>query len=175
MDETPAMSRSRRASDACSSISSAPPSEASNPPLADPLPNKNQRSLISTARPASDMDQAPQNVVLGQFSSTPAIQTTVVTTTTTTTTSFPPLLMKAPRHLHTLDPDMYPLAASPTPPSLRKIRFDHNGQTTIFTEAEDAHATHQDVRAWRPRIGEHTIILCTNMAVGVVSKAAKTS
>ncbi len=74
---------------------------------------------------------------LGQFSYAPATQTTVVTTTTTTTTKFPPLMVKAPRHLHDLDPKQYPLASTPTPQSIKKLRFDVDGRPTMFQEADD--------------------------------------
>ena len=76
--------------------------------------------------------------VLGQFSYAPATQTTVVTTTTTTTTSFPPLVVKAPNHLHDLDRMSYPLAALPTPAVLRRLKFDVGGRSTIFQETTDA-------------------------------------
>ncbi|KIW93160.1 uncharacterized protein Z519_05765 [Cladophialophora bantiana CBS 173.52] len=75
--------------------------------------------------------------LLGQFSFAPATQTTVVTTTTTTTTKFPPFLMRPPRQMKDLDLKQYPLAASPTPTSLKKIHFEIGGKHTIFREAED--------------------------------------
>lgn len=80
---------------------------------------------------------APQSA-LGQFSYGPTTQTTVVTTTTTTTTKFPPLLMPAPRHANHLDPKNYPLAASPTPATLRNITFSLHGRSVLFREASDA-------------------------------------
>jgi hypothetical protein len=145
---------SRRASDAystSSTLSSIPSHHPRAAFLADPFHSKEKlaSSMVATM---SKPNQPGTDVVVGQFSSTPAIQTTVVTTTTTTTTSFPPLLMKAPRHLYDLDPEMYPLAASPTPPALKKIRFEHNGQTTIFQEAEDPQAPRRDVRLPSPYI-----------------------
>ncbi|KAL9104196.1 MAG: hypothetical protein Q9163_000848 [Psora crenata] len=74
---------------------------------------------------------------LAQLSYGPATKTTVVTTTTTTTTKFPPLLLKAPKHLHDLDPKQYPLAASQTPESIRKLCFEIEGRPAIFEEADD--------------------------------------
>ena len=85
--------------------------------------------------------------ILGQFSFAPATQTTIVTTTTTTTTSFPPLMMKAPLHLHELDPKMYPLASSPTPKSIKRFCFDVGGRPTFFGEADDAGDTMKEVRS----------------------------
>ncbi|KIW41111.1 hypothetical protein, variant [Exophiala oligosperma] len=77
------------------------------------------------------------NALLGQLSFAPATQTTVVTTTTTTTTKFPPFLMRPPRRMQELDLKQYPLAASPTPASLKKIHFEIEGRHTIFSEAND--------------------------------------
>lgn len=82
---------------------------------------------------------------LGQFSFAPATQTTVVTTTTTTTTKFPPFVMRNSRRMQELDPKLYPLAAAPTPASLRNICFNLGGKPTLFTEAEDAHLTLKEV------------------------------
>ncbi|KAL2001464.1 hypothetical protein VTN02DRAFT_1700 [Thermoascus thermophilus] len=79
----------------------------------------------------------PPGTSLGQFSFAPATRTTVVTTTTTTTTNFPPLILNPPRSVHNLDPKQYPLASSPTPASLRNIKFEIGGQSVIFNEPED--------------------------------------
>ncbi|MCJ1401512.1 SCF ubiquitin ligase complex subunit cdc4 [Xylographa trunciseda] len=95
-------------------------------------PNGRQSNTASSGR------------VLGQFSFAPATQTTIVTTTTTTTTSFPPLMMKAPNHLYQLDPKLYPLAASPTPSTLKKLKFNLEGKPTLFHEADDAESTLQN-------------------------------
>ena len=86
--------------------------------------------------------------ILGQFSFGPTTQTTVVTTTTTTTTSFPPLKIKAPSHLHELDPKLYPLASAPTPQSMRKFCFEVGGRPTVFREADDTLDTYREV--WLP-------------------------
>lgn len=86
--------------------------------------------------------------MLGQFSFAPATQTTVVTTTTTTTTSFPPLMMKAPHHLHELDSKLYPLAASPTPRSIKRLCFDVGGRPTYFREADNTLETLHEVRSY---------------------------
>ena len=83
---------------------------------------------------------------LGQFSYGPATQTTVVTTTTTTTTKFPPLMLKAPKHLRDLDPKIFPLAASPTPKSIKKLSFEVEGRPTTFEEADDTLEALEKVR-----------------------------
>jgi len=95
--------------------------------------------------PLRSQDDICSEDALGQFSYAPATQTTVVTTTTTTTTNFPPLKLKAPQRLHSLDPKQYPLAASPTPYAIRKLRFDLEGTPTIFEEADDTLDTVQKV------------------------------
>lgn len=94
---------------------------------------------------AQDYPHVDSNSTLGQFSFAPATQTTVVTTTTTTTTKFPPFLMRDSRRVQDLDPKLYPLAATPTPASLRHICFKLAGKPTLFTEAEDAHVTLKEV------------------------------
>ncbi|KAI9741346.1 MAG: SCF ubiquitin ligase complex subunit cdc4 [Cirrosporium novae-zelandiae] len=96
----------------------------------------NSSTRPSAAMVASSFENMPRSYSLGQFSFAPTTQTTVVTTTTTTTTNFPPLVMKAPRHLER-DPKLYPLAAAPTPPSVKRICFDLEGVPGYFTEAED--------------------------------------
>ena len=89
---------------------------------------------------------APDDV-LGQFSFGPTTQTTVITTTTTTTstTSFPPLIIKAPSHSRNPDPKLYPLAAAPTPHSLKSVCFNIGGRSAVFTEAENALDTYREV------------------------------
>ncbi|KAI4258802.1 MAG: hypothetical protein L6R42_004892 [Xanthoria sp. 1 TBL-2021] len=85
------------------------------------------------------------NDFLGQMSLAPATQTTVVTTTTTTTTEFPPLVIKAPRNVHDLDPVDYPLARLRTPASLRNVQFTIGDQTALLKEADD---TIKSVNEW---------------------------
>lgn len=79
----------------------------------------------------------PPYTTVGQFSYAPTTQTTVVTTTTTTTTNFPQMVFKPPRSLNELDPKEFPLAATPTPASLKRFCFDVNGKPTYFRESED--------------------------------------
>lgn len=52
------------------------------------------------------------------------IETKTVTTTTTTKRSYPPLFLREPRDVHSLDPKEYPLASKPTPPELRSLTFE---------------------------------------------------
>lgn len=90
---------------------------------------------------------AASSATLGQFSFAPATRTTVVTTTTTTTTNFPPLVLNAPRSTRELDPKLYPLAAAPTPTSLRNFKFELGGKSIVFHEPEDTAGTLQEVGA----------------------------
>ncbi|MCJ1393241.1 SCF ubiquitin ligase complex subunit cdc4 [Xylographa bjoerkii] len=106
--------------------------------------------------------------VLGQFSFAPATQTTIVTTTTTTTTSFPPLMMKAPNHLYELDPKLYPLAASSTPSTLKRLNFNLEGKPTLFCEADDAESTLQNFQEQQKSLQESHGVLRS-----ITSSAAK--
>ena len=127
---------------------STPKSTRISPTLTpDELPQGESGTQSNMTLGGSSVVQAPNSgEMLGQFSFAPAIQTTVVTTTTTTTTKFPPLVMKAPQHLHELDSKLYPLAASPTPRSIRKLCFDVGGRPTYFHEADDTSETLTEVR-----------------------------
>ncbi|KKA23065.1 Cell division control protein Cdc4 [Rasamsonia emersonii CBS 393.64] len=89
---------------------------------------------------------AASSTTLGQFSFAPATRTTVVTTTTTTTTNFPPLVLNAPRSTRELDPKLYPLAAAPTPTSLRHFKFELGGKSIVFNEPEDTAGALQELK-----------------------------
>jgi F-box and WD-40 domain protein CDC4 len=52
------------------------------------------------------------------------IETKTITTTTTTKRSYPPLFLRQPRDVHSLDSKEYPLASRPTPPELRRLTYD---------------------------------------------------
>ncbi|KAL2257175.1 hypothetical protein VTK26DRAFT_557 [Humicola hyalothermophila] len=65
------------------------------------------------------------------------IETKTVTTTTTTKRSYPPLFLREPRELHSLDAKEYPLASRPTPPELRKLTFDVYGHEAARGEDGD--------------------------------------
>lgn len=94
----------------------------------------------------TELEELQTGDVLGHFSYAPATETTVVTTTRTTTTKLPPLRMKAPHYLNDLDPRLYPLASSPTPPSIRRLQFHVEGRPIMFQEAEDNVETSDKVR-----------------------------
>jgi F-box and WD-40 domain protein CDC4 len=94
----------------------------------------------------SGLDNESHTGSIGQFSFAPATRTTVVTTTTTTTTTFPPLFIKPPRATRELDPKLYPLASSPTPSSLRNVRFAIGDHSVVFNEPEDTAGAVNEVR-----------------------------
>lgn len=88
----------------------------------------------------------PSNNAVGQLSFSPATQTTVVTTTTTTTTTFPPFILNAPKELISRDPEVYPLAAIPTPAWLKKLSFSVGDRSAQFEEADDAENRLREVK-----------------------------
>lgn len=92
-----------------------------------------------------DNDRVQDPSALGQFSLAPTTRTTVVTTTTTTTTSFPPLIIKPPKAIKELDSRQYPLAASPTPASLRNLKFKIGDKSIVFNEPDDSVAASTEV------------------------------
>lgn len=100
------------------------------------------RDVVPPADP-----NAPFNpyAAIGQIAYAPATKTTIVTTTTTTTTSFPPIVFKNPKNLLERDPKQYPLAATPTPQSIRKFQFDLDGIPACFEEGEDLNAALSEV------------------------------
>ncbi|KAL1859931.1 SCF ubiquitin ligase complex subunit cdc4 [Paecilomyces lecythidis] len=104
-------------------------------------------------QPPADFGNVLSGTSLGQFSFAPATRTTVVTTTTTTTTNFPPLVMKPPRATRDLDPKLYPLASTPTPSSLRNIKFEMAGRSVVFNEPEDTVGTLEEVCSTDPAVG----------------------
>ena len=129
----------------CMSFTSTP-SVDSNAPLDSVTP---EISRLPSGQVTEQYKTAPSSYsMLGQFSFAPATQTTVVTTTTTTTTSFPPLMMKSTQHLHELDSKLYPLAALPTPQSIKRFCMDVGGRPIIFREADDTAAAIDNVRIY---------------------------
>ncbi|KAI1880498.1 hypothetical protein JX265_000738 [Neoarthrinium moseri] len=59
-----------------------------------------------------------------KFEVAECIETKTVTTTTTTKRAFPPMFVREPRPLLSLDSKEYPLARRPTPPELANFTFD---------------------------------------------------
>ncbi|KAG0367239.1 hypothetical protein BGZ54_004196, partial [Gamsiella multidivaricata] len=96
------------------------------------------------ASSASSSSTAPSHrrqSISTTFSLAPMTTTTVVTTTTTTSTEYPPLYFKPPPIPAHLDPKIFPLADTPTPPALKKFCFDLNGQPTFFRENQENEQT----------------------------------
>ncbi|EGE85354.2 hypothetical protein RJZ56_005308 [Blastomyces dermatitidis] len=129
---------------------------ASVSPVQFPEPSSSYKSFpASFEHPAScdgkmdrsdRVDRLPSNSSVGQFSFAPATQTTVITTTTTTTTKFPPLVMKTPGSSRPLDPKIYPLAATPTPDSIKDIHFELGDTSIVFNESEDSSDTFEKLK-----------------------------
>ncbi|KAF9438239.1 SCF ubiquitin ligase complex subunit cdc4 [Entomortierella beljakovae] len=100
----------------------------------------NENSTFHTSEKHSHRRESASNhrqPVSTTFSMAPMTTTTVVTTTTTTSTEYPPLYFKPPPIPEYLDPKIYPLADTPTPPALKKFCFDLNGQPTFFRENQE--------------------------------------
>jgi F-box and WD-40 domain protein CDC4 len=98
-------------------------------------------------REIEEIGQGPSDMAMGQFSFAPTTRTTVVTTTTTTTTSFPPLTINPPRAVKDLDARQYPLASSPTPATLRNLKFKIGDKAIVFNEPEDITNATAEVRS----------------------------
>ncbi|KAK2776969.1 SCF ubiquitin ligase complex subunit cdc4 [Emmonsiellopsis sp. PD_33] len=128
------------AKDMADPTSHSPPQNAPTSPITSPRSPTSKYPHYSLYPVPTSNDTCGRtrasNGSIGQFS-LPATQTTVVTTTTTTTTKFPPLVMRAPGSSKPLDPKVYPLAATPTPDSLRDIRFNLGDTSVIFNEPDD--------------------------------------
>ena len=62
------------------------------------------------------------------------VETKTVTTTTTTKRSYPPLIVRPPRSLHSLDAREYPLALKPTPHELTNFSFEIDGKIVHLCE-----------------------------------------
>lgn len=130
------------ATDAGADVAAQNASSSSFSSVNSPLPSLLEHRLsrgqarIKSRPGISNLDGRPMTKSLAQFSFAPATKTTVVTTTTTTTTTFPPLIINAPRALRDLDPKQYPLASSPTPASLRNIKFQLGGKLVVLDEPE---------------------------------------
>ena len=69
-----------------------------------------------------------------QFELSECVETKTVTTTTTTKRSFPPVFVREPRPLASLDAKEYPLASRPTPPELSRLTFDVPGLEELGEE-----------------------------------------
>lgn len=74
-----------------------------------------------------DEDDTTPGAKRFQFGLSECIETKTVTTTTTTKRTFPPLYVREPRPLESLDEKEYPLAQKPTPPQLAEFSFNVPG------------------------------------------------
>ncbi len=75
-----------------------------------------------------------------QFEVAECVETKTITTTTTTKRAYPPLFVREPRQLSSLDSKEYPLASRPIPPELKSFTLDlddYDGQTWSFEDEPD--------------------------------------
>lgn len=95
-------------------------------------PRTNQKLTVSFDDPdEQDVDGRAASRL--QYEVAECVETRTVTTTTTTKRSYPPVFIRQPRPLETLDFKEYPLAHGPTPPDLRKFTLDLNEIEDDFT------------------------------------------
>ena len=83
-------------------------------------PRSSQRVSISWNEPDHSLGR-PARL---HFDVAECVETKTVTTTTTTKRSFPPLFIREPRPLESLDTKEYPLAMRATPPELSRFTLD---------------------------------------------------
>lgn len=62
------------------------------------------------------------------------VETKIITTTTTTKRSYPPLLVRPPRSLQSLNSKEYPLALKKTPQELASFSYEVDGEVIHFRE-----------------------------------------
>lgn len=97
-------------------------------PSPGPQPAEPQQPYSSqTVSVNWDEDESAPGSQRVQFGLSECIETKTVTTTTTTKRTFPPLFVREPRPLESLDSKEYPLALKPTPPQLAEFSFDVPG------------------------------------------------
>jgi hypothetical protein len=76
----------------------------------------------------------PQGATRLQVERLECVETKTITTTTTTKRSYPPLIVRPPRALHSLDAREYPLAVKPTPEELTNFSFEVDGKVVHLRE-----------------------------------------
>jgi len=81
-------------------------------------------------------DDSPVGARRYQFEVSECVETKTITTTTTTKRTFPPVYVREPRPLASLDAKEYPLASKPTPPELAQFSFDVPGFDMDMTDVE---------------------------------------
>jgi F-box and WD-40 domain protein CDC4 len=79
-------------------------------------------------------DLVSQNTTRLQVELAECVETKTITTTTTTKRSYPPLIVRPPRSLYSLDAREYPLALKPTPRELTNFSFEIDGKIVHLCE-----------------------------------------
>ncbi|SPO04742.1 related to CDC4 - cell division control protein [Cephalotrichum gorgonifer] len=96
-----------------------------------------------------DEDAATPGSRRFEFGLSECIETKTVTTTTTTKRTFPPLFVREPRPLESLDVKEYPLASKPTPPQLAQFSFDVPGFDLFGDDTKQTRRTPADKKPLR--------------------------
>lgn len=107
-----------------------------------------------------------------QFEVAECVETKTVTTTTTTKRSYPPLFMREPRPLSSLDSKEYPLASRPTPPELTRFTLDIGGADRDGLPLGEEQAAADQVRMGLPSqvVLARNLLLMTRTAVSTVTE-----
>ncbi|KAK2074846.1 hypothetical protein P8C59_009020 [Phyllachora maydis] len=100
-----------------------------------PRSKSSQKVSVSWEEPENTTSRRASRL---QFEVAECVETKTVTTTTTTKRSFPPLFVRKPRQLNSLDSKEYPLASKTTPPELSKFTVDFSDIDGESLPAEDA-------------------------------------
>jgi hypothetical protein len=119
-------------------------------PTSQPQQQQTQQQVLPRSRPRSsqttvsvnwdDADGLSPHPRM-KFEVAECIETRTVTTTTTTKRSYPPMFVREPRPLSSLDSKEYPLAQKPIPPELANFTFDMDeyGALSWPTESDVDH------------------------------------
>ncbi|KAG0332122.1 SCF ubiquitin ligase complex subunit cdc4 [Podila humilis] len=124
-------------SSSSSSSSSLPATMATGPGPSEKEHDNSNTTTTTQTHQTHQHASSHRNPTSTTFALAPMTTTTVVTTTTTTSTEYPPLFFNPPPIASNLDPKLFPLADTPTPPALKKFCFDLNGQPTFFRENQE--------------------------------------
>lgn len=79
-------------------------------------------------------DLATRDTATFQIELAECVETKTITTTTTTKRSYPPLLVRRPQSLESLDSKQYPLARKPTPQEISSFSYEIDGEVVNFRE-----------------------------------------
>lgn len=113
------------------------------------LPRSRPRSSQTTVSVNWDDADSLSPHARMQFEVAECIETKTITTTTTTKRSFPPMFVREPKPLTSLDSKEYPLARKPTPPELANFSFTSDEYGSLSFATADSEPGYQ-VRPFSP-------------------------